>query len=446
MAGPIPLPSEIQVEETLDGVRYTLPKKVEKNRAGGCAGAGLLVFGLAFGGFAAFWICMAAWGMAQSDEHIALRILFPAFGTPFLLIGLGIIFAGLYAIIGREEIILTRDRLSDISRAGPFRWTRRRRVEEITGIHPGRQPAKKAMFVGGRAIEVECGEKKPLYLLEGYPLNWQQALAAELAERVGVEAKSIASGDNLAAMRGDGSSSASEFGATRYQDRDVPLREPPRSYGFMSTSSSFGCMLAFAIIWNGFTFGGIAAVLNSNDVDSPIIAWIVLSIFAVVGLGIIGKVIHLGLARLKLHPAKMVISRHPLHIGEEFTITFAQQSKGNVQINAVTAKLLCRESATYRRGTDTHTDRHNVHEDTFVVCEAGAADSFRDVTGEITLRIPEDAMHSFEANRNSVVWVIETHTDVPNWPDYTQHFLLEILPLRLVEKEELQRDGNRNAR
>ena len=91
MAGPIPLPSEIQVEETLDGVRYTLPKKVEKNRAGGCAGAGLLVFGLAFGGFAAFWICMAAWGMAQSDEHIALRILFPAFGTPFLLIGLGLI-------------------------------------------------------------------------------------------------------------------------------------------------------------------------------------------------------------------------------------------------------------------------------------------------------------------------------------------------------------------
>lgn len=57
----------------------------------------IAVFGLFFGGFAAFWIAMAAGGIwfARKDDGASsvpgLFMLFPLFGVPFLLVGLAMI-------------------------------------------------------------------------------------------------------------------------------------------------------------------------------------------------------------------------------------------------------------------------------------------------------------------------------------------------------------------
>lgn len=57
----------------------------------------IAIFGLFFGGFAAFWIAMAAGGVwfakkNDGDSNVpGLFMLFPLFGLPFLLVGLGMI-------------------------------------------------------------------------------------------------------------------------------------------------------------------------------------------------------------------------------------------------------------------------------------------------------------------------------------------------------------------
>lgn len=57
----------------------------------------VMLFGIPFGGFAAFWIASAAWGVWGGENRPdGPFLLFPLFGIPFLLIGLGMLSSPLY--------------------------------------------------------------------------------------------------------------------------------------------------------------------------------------------------------------------------------------------------------------------------------------------------------------------------------------------------------------
>ncbi|MBN1512775.1 MAG: PH domain-containing protein [Phycisphaerae bacterium] len=61
---------------------------------------GAFLFGIPWTGFAVFWTAMAAWGTRQASDTGAPRafsILFPLFGVPFILIGLGMLSCPLWA-------------------------------------------------------------------------------------------------------------------------------------------------------------------------------------------------------------------------------------------------------------------------------------------------------------------------------------------------------------
>lgn len=74
-----------------------------------------------------------------------------------------------------------------------------------------------------------------------------------------------------------------------------------------------------------------------------------------------------------------------------------------------------REVATYRRGTDSKTDRRVFHSE-LLVCETGPA--LRD-EGVLTLRIPEHTVPSFDAPNNKIEWllVVSGETAYPKTPE-----------------------------
>jgi hypothetical protein len=72
-------------------------------------------FGIPFAGFALFWMNLAYRGthaMSRAHNPVATGFnLFPLFGLPFLLIGLGIVFAPLWAYLkGRNGVYAVTDR------------------------------------------------------------------------------------------------------------------------------------------------------------------------------------------------------------------------------------------------------------------------------------------------------------------------------------------------
>jgi hypothetical protein len=195
-----------------------------------------------------------------------------------------------------------------------------------------------------------------------------------------------------------------------------------------------GCLLLFfAVVWNGITYVVGGVMLYSGDV--PWFGLAFMGLFAAVGLLVMIAAVKKLMAEAKLHPPEVTVSAQPLHLGEEFSGQFNQVAKSQATINNVSIKLVCRESATYRRGTDTTTVTHDVFSEEFTLSDLQDADALTGLKGDFHFRIPEDAMHSFTGNRNTIQWILETHTDVAGWPDYTCSLLLQVAPQRIAPRK-----------
>ena len=77
-----------------------------------------MVFGVPFTGFAIFWISMAYSTTAGASRPAGPLALFPLFGLPFLLVGLGMLTAPLWAYLaaGRTVYAVTNRRVLILSR------------------------------------------------------------------------------------------------------------------------------------------------------------------------------------------------------------------------------------------------------------------------------------------------------------------------------------------
>ncbi len=158
--------------------------------------------------------------------------------------------------------------------------------------------------------------------------------------------------------------------------------------------------------------------------------WIFVVVLEVVGLGVLAAFLHQLLARRKVADPEVFISVQPVYLGETFTVRLRQQFKGRCQLNSITLKLLCREEATYRRGTNTYTDQHEVFEQVHTVAQARQVQAGDVLEEELSLTIPEDAMHTFAGTWNKILWYLHIHVDIASWPDYREDFHFHVAPRR----------------
>jgi len=191
------------------------------------------------------------------------------------------------------------------------------------------------------------------------------------------------------------------------------------------------CLFAFTLMWNGFilVFG---ITMLSAGVGPQLLCLLPFVTVGVLLLAGCGWVIWSGISKgLNLDKPEVVVSTSRLRVGEAFSFTYRQRFKRAVTTNGVTIQLLLRETAIYRRGTDTHTDTHDkvIQEFQHFGKRYESGEAFYD---QRTLQIPPNGMHTFAAQRNKVQWFVKTELKLAGWPDVTELYELTVVPERML--------------
>jgi Protein of unknown function (DUF3592) len=225
--------------------------------------------------------------------------------------------------------------------------------------------------------------------------------------------------------------------ARQMADMPLPMRElDDRSIGtvidlgpvvLQPTASPMGKLITATIvclIWNGivaaFTYFEIQG-FRSGDGANWFLA-IFLLLFQIVGIALIVSVPYQMLALANPRPT-ITLSRATLPIGGGVPFEWQLTGKAS-RVSRLVVTLKGREEASYRRGTDTHTDTHEFHTDVVV----DATDPMTIERGNGTIRIPAATMHSFSANNNKILWTLTVKGDISRWPDVDESFVVTVTP------------------
>lgn len=185
--------------------------------------------------------------------------------------------------------------------------------------------------------------------------------------------------------------------------------------------------LLICLFWNGIISVFIHDVIQSFKFGHP--EWMLtffLIPFVLIGLVFIGAVIYFVMA---LFNPRYTLTLEPgrLYPGTAGVIDWKASGKAN-RIQNLSIKLAGREQATYRVGTNTRTAEH-----TFFEMELTETRDYSEIaSGQIGFMIPQETMHSFEAEKNKIIWAIKIHGDIARWPDVQHEYQITVRP-NLIE-------------
>jgi hypothetical protein len=309
---PAALPREIVVTETADGVRYRLPRPdLGTPRFLGC---GLIAFGCVPVGMGGVFIALAATVIPDlSSPAMLVACLFLLIPLAVLLGGLALVFFGAWLLAGHQEIALTARHIRSAFCVGPVRWPGRRsraRLKQLTVVRRDQS--------AGNVLQAECEGSEPLRLALGYPEEWLQALADDLARKCRA-LPAEAAGELAAAEVGVAEESASPHDIRDRPDRPVNCRAfleeradgvtvvlPPAGvwrggnrFLVLGTFLWYGILLPFTIVFGTAVLGGNLHDKLGRPVP-PQGPLVVLGLIWMVSIGLLLSVLHPGRRRVTL--------------------------------------------------------------------------------------------------------------------------------------------------
>lgn len=190
-----------------------------------------------------------------------------------------------------------------------------------------------------------------------------------------------------------------------------------------SRRSKFIIMSIVALFWNAITWGIAYSILSEGSIRANVCPMLFISIFLLIGLGLIGGAIH-SLLSIFNPSVQIEFSKSPLCLGDSITLKWNVNGRFD-RISQFTITLEGREIARYRRGTDTHTDKHVFHTQSIVE----TAKQIDIAKGQKPLVIPANTMHSFKSSDNEIQWALVIHGEISGWPDVKDELELAILPI-----------------
>lgn len=127
--------------------------------------------------------------------------------------------------------------------------------------------------------------------------------------------------------------------------------------------------------------------------------------------------------------ARLDIPQALFELGATPVVTYRRDSKRVRDVGScvVDFTLLCRETVTYRQGTDTKTERTTVFSKKFSASGEGTASG---VAASVEIEIPVDrGAPSFKLSSNKVEWFIDTEVHGEGLPKDDQRFDIEVAPV-----------------
>ncbi|MDX2177082.1 MAG: DUF3592 domain-containing protein [Candidatus Sumerlaeia bacterium] len=220
------------------------------------------------------------------------------------------------------------------------------------------------------------------------------------------------------------SGSGKAFGCFPAAPKTTPGRRlavsiPPETSG---VARIIGLLLV-SIIWNGISWVGFVSVYREQGWAFPTFF---LLLFVLVGAGLISGFVHAVLRVFLTGSTELELDREPMRPGGYSRLVVRQH--GRNRINQLSVKVLCRESVTYRQGTSTVTHTETVYEYPLADLSGGESRPGQPFEFTTEFALPEEAMHSFQASNNKIVWSVEVKMDIPGKPDVHDQFVFRVAP------------------
>jgi hypothetical protein len=185
-------------------------------------------------------------------------------------------------------------------------------------------------------------------------------------------------------------------------------------------------LIFITLFWNGIVSVFVVIMINgwrSGHGEGCLTAFLVP--FVLIGLllifGVFRQFLVLFNPRLEL-----TLSRGALAPGENASLQWRIEGKAE-RVTRLKIVLEGREEATYRRGTDTYTDKEVFA--TILIIDT--TQSIQIAQGSARVDVPADTMPSFKADRNKVLWTLKAACEIPGWPDSDDEYEIVVAPAAL---------------
>lgn len=198
-----------------------------------------------------------------------------------------------------------------------------------------------------------------------------------------------------------------------------------------SRRAKFIALLSFGLVWNGVVWVVVYAMAQEwrRGGGVPWFPVLFLLPFTAVGIGLLLGAAYHGLALFNPR-AELTLAPDEVPVGGTARLTWTVSGDVN-RLRNFAIVLEGREEATYRRGTDTATDT----EVFATIPIVSLTDRGQVQHGWRMLTVPPDAMHSFAAPNNKIVWVLRVRGEVARWPDLDEELPLHVAAKRLAPVE-----------
>ena len=209
----------------------------------------------------------------------------------------------------------------------------------------------------------------------------------------------------------------------------------------MTRRGSVGC----GILWLVF----VSAIALPGFLHMGFFGWFMFLFmipFFAVGIGLIVWGLAPTLRALKVSPPEIDVSSDAVRLGESFDVSYRQTFKAPLDVDFVKFTFVMRETAIYRRGTDTYTEKHEIP-----IAKEGQPGRTYKAGEELSLHyrfvVPKDGMHTFVGNNNRIEWLIKVHVSIARWPDVQEEYPVRVLAERYADlAPETFRSNNREDR
>ncbi len=202
-----------------------------------------------------------------------------------------------------------------------------------------------------------------------------------------------------------------------------PHGAPVELHAQASPAAKLAGTILFALFWNGITAVFVVQLVGDwRAGGTPVGDTLFLLPFVLIGLGAFGGIGYFALALANPRPTLHLPAGMP-SLGERFEVEWTMSGRVE-RIDRLRITLTGREEATYRRGTNTHTDRETFAELTVF----DSSDSWGMRRGRASVVVPADTMHSFTASNNKILWSLELRGEITRWPDVNEDFQVEVRP------------------
>jgi hypothetical protein len=189
----------------------------------------------------------------------------------------------------------------------------------------------------------------------------------------------------------------------------------------------------FALSWNALVVILVAILIGrwSSRIEWPLL--VVLPLFVAVGVWAVRWFVGCFRQATGIGPTTVEIDRLPLRPGNSYRLYVAQY--GRLELKKMEVVLVCEERATYHHGTDVRNEHQEIHRQLVHRQDQSQIDFGKPLEFECEMRVPRDAMHSFQSAHNAIQWKVVVEGESRRWLSFCRNFPVAVYPYEVNPSE-----------